>query len=200
MRERAADYSGFNLLLGYTGIVSTLSSLRLMAAAAQNMKKIAIQPFRVLPDQKVRLDQWPTAVKPIYDDAAHYQALLQTHVSKLSRLQSLLYARDREACRSEANAYMRGRLLAEDTRRDVMRGAMRGEFRDAPLVRGIAHNVTSLGYTIAPRNGGMAQWCNHMGRACSRDLARGFAPPSHGRMVIRHARFSPRSRRTSREC
>jgi PPK2 family polyphosphate:nucleotide phosphotransferase len=61
------------------------------------MKKIAIQPFRVLPDQKVRLDQWPTAVKPIYDDAAHYQALLQTHVSKLSRLQSLLYARDREA-------------------------------------------------------------------------------------------------------
>jgi hypothetical protein len=32
------------------------------------------------------------------------------------------YERDREACRSQANDYMRGRLLAEDTRRDVMRG------------------------------------------------------------------------------
>ena len=61
------------------------------------MKKTATSAFRVPPGQKVHLAKWPTLVKPVYDSAEHYQSLLQTHVAKMSRLQSLLYARDREA-------------------------------------------------------------------------------------------------------
>ena len=32
------------------------------------------------------------------------------------------YDRDRDSCRTQVSEYMRGRLLVEDTRRDVMRG------------------------------------------------------------------------------
>ncbi|MHB8428262.1 MAG: ADP-polyphosphate phosphotransferase, partial [Acidiferrobacterales bacterium] len=45
--------------------------------------------------QKVRLDKWPTVVKPIYGSKKAYQELLEEHVSRLSSLQQLHYASNR---------------------------------------------------------------------------------------------------------
>src|SRR5258708_2090338 len=61
--------------------------------------KMKIKPndFRVLPGKKVKLDQWPTNVKPFYKSKQSYQKHLQEHVAELSALQKLHYASNRYA-------------------------------------------------------------------------------------------------------
>jgi PPK2 family polyphosphate:nucleotide phosphotransferase len=56
------------------------------------MNKIDPDDFRVRPDKKVRLDKWPTRIKPGYHSQEEYQTLLAEHVHKLSAQQSRLYA------------------------------------------------------------------------------------------------------------
>jgi polyphosphate kinase 2 (PPK2 family) len=53
--------------------------------------------FRVPPDKKVDLGEWPTAVKPCYKGKKQYEAILQRHVKQLSSLQQLHYASNRYA-------------------------------------------------------------------------------------------------------
>lgn len=59
--------------------------------------KIASDRFRVAPGRKVRLERWPTEVKPYYDSDADYQAKLDQSTAALSKLQQRLYAADRHA-------------------------------------------------------------------------------------------------------
>jgi len=59
--------------------------------------KIRSKDFQVGEGDKVRLDKWPTLVKPYYRSKEHYQSLLSEHVSELSELQQLLYASNRHA-------------------------------------------------------------------------------------------------------
>ncbi|HTT04459.1 MAG TPA: ADP-polyphosphate phosphotransferase [Steroidobacteraceae bacterium] len=59
--------------------------------------KIRSADYRVKPDSKVDLAEWPTAIKPVYRSKRHYETLLEQHTSELSRLQDLLYASNREA-------------------------------------------------------------------------------------------------------
>ena len=58
------------------------------------MRKIKPDDFRVRAGRKVRLNKWPTNVKPVCGSQEEYQVLLGEHVHKLSALQSLLYAAD----------------------------------------------------------------------------------------------------------
>jgi PPK2 family polyphosphate:nucleotide phosphotransferase len=53
--------------------------------------------YRARPGKKVRLQDWPTRVKPIYKDKQQYQHLLQEQITELSKLQDLLYADNRYA-------------------------------------------------------------------------------------------------------
>ena len=55
------------------------------------------EDFRVPEGKKVRLDKWPTVVKPVYKSKAAYEALLAEHVAQLSALQQLLYAANSHA-------------------------------------------------------------------------------------------------------
>jgi PPK2 family polyphosphate:nucleotide phosphotransferase len=57
--------------------------------------KIDIEDFRVHEDSKVKLDKWPTEVRPYYRSKAHYDDLLAAHVDQLRKLQPVLYAHDR---------------------------------------------------------------------------------------------------------
>src|SRR5277367_6261980 len=59
--------------------------------------KISSKDFRVPPGKKVRLKDWPTAVKPDYASKEEYGDLLEEHVEKLSSLQRLHYASNRHA-------------------------------------------------------------------------------------------------------
>jgi len=59
--------------------------------------KIHSEDFRVPPGRKVKLDKWPTRVKPVYKSKKHYAKLLQRQVEELSELQRLHYASDRYA-------------------------------------------------------------------------------------------------------
>jgi len=59
--------------------------------------KIHIGKFRVAEGKKVRLEKWPTKVKPFYKSKKHYAKLLAEHVEKLSDRQSVLYAHNRYA-------------------------------------------------------------------------------------------------------
>ena len=54
--------------------------------------KIKSKDFRVRPEVKVRLDEWPTTVKPLCESKKEYQELLNQHVEELSSLQQLHYA------------------------------------------------------------------------------------------------------------
>jgi PPK2 family polyphosphate:nucleotide phosphotransferase len=58
--------------------------------------KIDSKDFRVT-GKKVKLDQWPTIVKPFCKSKKEYRDVLEEHVNKLSSLQQLLYASDRYA-------------------------------------------------------------------------------------------------------
>jgi len=53
--------------------------------------------FRVPPDKKVDLGEWPTVVKPCYKGKKQYKAILERHVNQLSSLQQLHYASNRYA-------------------------------------------------------------------------------------------------------
>ena len=59
--------------------------------------KIKSKDFRVLPGKKVKLDEWPTIVKPFYKSKKRYQKILQEHIAELSSLQKLHYASNRYA-------------------------------------------------------------------------------------------------------
>ena len=59
--------------------------------------KISLKDFRVQDGTKVKLNKWPTSVKPVYTSKQHYQILLQEHVDQLSALHQLHYASNRYA-------------------------------------------------------------------------------------------------------
>jgi PPK2 family polyphosphate:nucleotide phosphotransferase len=54
--------------------------------------KINVKDFRVSQGKKVKLDKWPTRVKPVYKSKKEYKAQLEKQVEELSSLQQLLYA------------------------------------------------------------------------------------------------------------
>jgi PPK2 family polyphosphate:nucleotide phosphotransferase len=58
---------------------------------------IATEKFRVQSGEKVKLDDWPTKVKPFCDSKKQYRKLLGEHVEKLSSLQRMHYASNRYA-------------------------------------------------------------------------------------------------------
>ena len=59
--------------------------------------KLNAEDFRVRAGKKVKLDKWPTIVKPVYESKAQYQQQLAEHVARLSALQQLQYASNRYA-------------------------------------------------------------------------------------------------------
>lgn len=59
--------------------------------------KIISKNFRVPPDEKVKLENWPTRVEPYYKSKKGYQKLLDEHIEELSALQHLLYASNSHA-------------------------------------------------------------------------------------------------------
>jgi PPK2 family polyphosphate:nucleotide phosphotransferase len=59
--------------------------------------KIDPDEFRVAHGKRVKLDKWPTAIRPLYKSKDHYEELLQREVDKLTALQNLLYAVNRYA-------------------------------------------------------------------------------------------------------
>ena len=59
--------------------------------------KLNADDYRVRAGKKVKLDKWPTVVKPVYASKAQYQQLLAEHVARLSALQQLQYASNRYA-------------------------------------------------------------------------------------------------------
>jgi PPK2 family polyphosphate:nucleotide phosphotransferase len=59
--------------------------------------KIDTKEFRIGEDDKVRLKNRPTRVKPFYKSKNDYERILAGHVERLSRRQNLLYAHDRYA-------------------------------------------------------------------------------------------------------
>jgi PPK2 family polyphosphate:nucleotide phosphotransferase len=56
--------------------------------------KIDVKDFRVDAGKKVRLDKWPTQVKPVYKSKKEYKAMLAKQVEELSEQQQLHYASD----------------------------------------------------------------------------------------------------------
>jgi len=59
--------------------------------------KINAKAYRVPEGKAVRLEKWPTLVKPVYKSKKAYAKLLQEQVEELSALQRLHYASDRYA-------------------------------------------------------------------------------------------------------
>ncbi|HVW37392.1 MAG TPA: ADP-polyphosphate phosphotransferase [Pirellulales bacterium] len=57
--------------------------------------KIKLKTFRVSEGEKVKLDQWPTRVKPYFKSKEHCHQVLAKHIAELSDEQHLLYAHDR---------------------------------------------------------------------------------------------------------
>ncbi len=49
------------------------------------------------PEEKIKLKEWPTTIKPFCKSKKRYQRLLETHVAELSSLQQLHYASNRFA-------------------------------------------------------------------------------------------------------
>ncbi len=56
--------------------------------------KIDSRSFQVPVGKKVKLDEWPTIVKPFYDSEKDYKKHLKHSVRNLSAMQKLLYASD----------------------------------------------------------------------------------------------------------
>lgn len=63
----------------------------------RKIMNINSKDFRVKPGCKIKLNKWPTRVKPAYKSKQDYHKLLQQHVAELSERQTLLYAHDRYA-------------------------------------------------------------------------------------------------------
>ena len=59
--------------------------------------KINSKDFRMAPERKVNLRDWPTIVKPFCKSKKRYQKLLEEHIDELSSLQQLHYASARNA-------------------------------------------------------------------------------------------------------
>jgi PPK2 family polyphosphate:nucleotide phosphotransferase len=59
--------------------------------------KINTNDYRVQPEKKVKLDEWPTLGKPFCKSKKKYHELLEDHVERLSALQQLHYASNRYA-------------------------------------------------------------------------------------------------------
>jgi PPK2 family polyphosphate:nucleotide phosphotransferase len=59
--------------------------------------KINSDHYRVPRGKKIKLSEWPTAVKPVCKSKEAYQKLLEEHVEELSKLQQLHYASNRYA-------------------------------------------------------------------------------------------------------
>ncbi|MGA9665654.1 MAG: ADP-polyphosphate phosphotransferase [Gallionella sp.] len=59
--------------------------------------KININEFRVPAGKNVKLDQWPTLVKPVYQSKKQYKSLLERQVGELSAQQQIHYASNRYA-------------------------------------------------------------------------------------------------------
>jgi PPK2 family polyphosphate:nucleotide phosphotransferase len=59
--------------------------------------KIDPAKFRAREGHKVRLSDWPTAVKPFYKSKKDYEKALKAHVENMSARQSVLYAHNRYA-------------------------------------------------------------------------------------------------------
>ncbi len=59
--------------------------------------KIHTKDFRVKPGKNIKLEEWPTIVKPFYNSKKQYEKLLEEHVKKLSDFQRLHYASNRYA-------------------------------------------------------------------------------------------------------
>src|SRR5487761_945348 len=57
--------------------------------------KINSKDFRVRPGEKVKLNKWPTVVKPVYKSKDQYKQILYEHIEELRSLQNLLYAYNR---------------------------------------------------------------------------------------------------------
>ncbi|MDH2907343.1 MAG: polyphosphate kinase 2 family protein [Candidatus Nitrosotalea sp.] len=57
--------------------------------------KINSKDFRVRSGEKVKLNKWPTVVKPVYKSKDQYKQILGEHIQELSSLQNLLYAYNR---------------------------------------------------------------------------------------------------------
>lgn len=58
------------------------------------MMKIDTKDFRVPQGNKVKLEKWPTRVKPLYPSKKQYKSLLEKKVEELSAQQQLHYASD----------------------------------------------------------------------------------------------------------
>jgi PPK2 family polyphosphate:nucleotide phosphotransferase len=56
------------------------------------MGPIDVDRFRVQPGSRVRLERWPTDVKPLYPSKPEYKDRLREHVDRLQELQEKLYA------------------------------------------------------------------------------------------------------------
>ena len=59
--------------------------------------KTNVKDFRVSAGKKVKLDKWPTQVKPVYKSKKKYRELLEKQVEELSEQQQLHYASNRYA-------------------------------------------------------------------------------------------------------
>jgi PPK2 family polyphosphate:nucleotide phosphotransferase len=59
--------------------------------------KISSEDFRVPSGKKVKLNEWPTRVKPFCETKERYKDLLEEHIEELSSLQQLHYASNRYA-------------------------------------------------------------------------------------------------------
>lgn len=53
--------------------------------------------FRVLPDVRVDLSEYPALISPVYASTSNYHEMLREHVSELSELQQVFYADNRYA-------------------------------------------------------------------------------------------------------
>ena len=69
------------------------------------MKEIDVDDFRVKPDDKVDLKQWPTLIDPVYKSKENYGQQLADHVARLSELQRKLYARIVFPCSSSSRPW-----------------------------------------------------------------------------------------------
>lgn len=59
--------------------------------------KIDSKDFRVRPGDRVKLKDWPTRLKPLFNSKKQYQKLLEGHVEELNSLQQLHFASNRYA-------------------------------------------------------------------------------------------------------
>ena len=55
------------------------------------------EKFRVKPGEKIKIEQWPTIVKPYYKSKKKYQKIISEHIKEMSKMQNLHYASNQYA-------------------------------------------------------------------------------------------------------